>query len=67
MQHPVFMAFIMDHLDPADRRAVRRCGIRMALAYSALVLLLLAVVAIGGDAPDPQAEAVQRANSTTRQ
>ena len=58
MQHPVFMAFAMNHLDPADRGMVRRWSIRMALTYCALALLLLAVVAVGGGSPEPQADAM---------
>lgn len=41
MQHPVFMAFYMSHLDPEERSALRRWSMRLAVVYASLALLLL--------------------------
>jgi len=44
MQHPVFMAFHMSHLDPEERGALRRWSMRLAVVYAALALLLFMTV-----------------------
>jgi hypothetical protein len=66
MQHPVFMAFYMRHLDPQDQRAVRRWSIRLAIVCASLTLLLLTSVAVRINAPDPQAEAMKREGTVAR-
>jgi hypothetical protein len=57
MQHPVFMAFFMSHLDPEDQSAVRRWSVRFAVVCGALALFLLGAVA-SGNLADPQVEAM---------
>jgi hypothetical protein len=66
MHHPVWMAFHMDHLDPEDRRAVRRWSARIAVVCSSSALLLFAAMAIGTGTPDPQAGATERAGRYDR-
>jgi hypothetical protein len=46
MQHPVFMAFYMNHLDPEEYSALRRWSIWLAVVYAALALLVFATVAL---------------------
>ena len=59
MQHPVFMAFYMRHLDPQDQRAVRRWSIRLAVMCASLALLLLTSVAVRINALEPQVDAMK--------
>ena len=64
MQHPVFMAFYMRHLDPQDQRAVRRWSIRLAVVCAWLAVFLLTIVAVQVNVPDPQASAMKREKAT---
>ena len=66
MQHPVFMAFYMRHLDPQDQRAVRRWSIRLAVVCAWLAVFLLSIVAVRISLPDPQVEATKRGETTAR-
>jgi hypothetical protein len=59
MHHPVCLAFYMEHLDPEDKRAVRRWSARIAVACSSLALLLVAALTLG--ILSPQNDAVERA------
>jgi hypothetical protein len=41
MQHPVFLVFYMNHLDPEEHGVLRRWSIGLAAVYAALALLVL--------------------------
>jgi hypothetical protein len=64
MQHPVFMAFYMRHLDLQDQTAVRRWSIRLAVVCAWLAVFLLTIVAVQVNGPEPQAGAMKRAETT---
>ena len=64
MQHPVFMAFYMRHLELQDQRAVRRWSIRLAVVCAWLAVFLLSIVAVQVNVPEPQAGAMKRAETT---
>ena len=64
MQHPVFVAFYMRHLDLDDQRTVRRWSIRLAVVCASLALLLLAIVAVRVYDPASQTDAMKREGST---
>jgi len=66
MQHPVFMAFYMRHLDPQSQRAVRRWSIRLAVVCAWLALFLLTIVAAQINLPDPQVDATKREGAAAR-
>jgi hypothetical protein len=64
MQHPVFMAFYMRHLDLQDQVAVRRWSIRLAVVCAWLAVFLLTTLAARINVPDPQADAMNREETT---
>jgi hypothetical protein len=62
MHHPVFLTFHMAHLDPEDRRAIRRWSARTAGMCASLALLLFGTMAIS--ILNPHAGAMERAGPT---